>query len=133
MNSQLTLSLVLAILLAGNAQCSGNGVATGPKVTDIVFFDLTIGGEPLGRVEIGLFGKTGMYLKRRNDARVSPNRIQKLTLIISRCPSASHRGEFQAVGNQALERVFDGRQSGRLQGLDLSPCHQRIHDPGWRL
>jgi len=30
----------------------------GPKVTDKVFFDITIGGTPAGRVEIGLFGKT---------------------------------------------------------------------------
>jgi len=30
----------------------------GPKVTDIVYFDITIGGEPTGRIEIGLFGKT---------------------------------------------------------------------------
>ncbi|XP_054713598.1 peptidyl-prolyl cis-trans isomerase B-like [Uloborus diversus] len=30
----------------------------GPKVTDMVFFDITIGGQPAGRIEIGLFGKT---------------------------------------------------------------------------
>lgn len=30
----------------------------GPKVTDMVYFDITIGGEPAGRIEIGLFGKT---------------------------------------------------------------------------
>jgi len=30
----------------------------GPKVTDMVFFDITIGGEKAGRIEIGLFGKT---------------------------------------------------------------------------
>ncbi len=30
----------------------------GPKVTDKVWFDLSIGGEPAGRIEIGLFGKT---------------------------------------------------------------------------
>jgi len=30
----------------------------GPKVTDIVYFDITIGGEPAGRIEIGVFGKT---------------------------------------------------------------------------
>jgi peptidyl-prolyl cis-trans isomerase B (cyclophilin B) len=31
---------------------------TGPKVTETVYFDITIGGEPAGRITIGLFGKT---------------------------------------------------------------------------
>ncbi|CAJ0578280.1 unnamed protein product, partial [Mesorhabditis spiculigera] len=30
----------------------------GPKVTDKVWFDIEVGGKPLGRVTIGLFGKT---------------------------------------------------------------------------
>merc|ERR1711936_535849 len=32
--------------------------AKGPKVTKKVFFDITIGGEAAGRIEVGLFGKT---------------------------------------------------------------------------
>ena len=32
--------------------------AKGPKVTKKVFFDIEIGGEPAGRIEIGLFGNT---------------------------------------------------------------------------
>ncbi|KAL5482236.1 hypothetical protein EMCRGX_G022536 [Ephydatia muelleri] len=30
----------------------------GPQVTDIVYFDIEKGGKPIGRIEIGLFGKT---------------------------------------------------------------------------
>merc|ERR1711887_115309 len=30
----------------------------GPLVTDKVFFEMTIGDEPIGKIEIGLFGKT---------------------------------------------------------------------------
>merc|ERR1711997_1368850 len=32
--------------------------AKGPVVTDKVFFDMEIGGQPIGTIEIGLFGKT---------------------------------------------------------------------------
>lgn len=41
-------------LLPFEAESKGEG----PKVTDIVWFDMTIGGEPAGRIEIGLFRKT---------------------------------------------------------------------------
>jgi len=36
----------------------GISAKKGPKVTDKVFFDITADGEPVGRVVLGLFGKT---------------------------------------------------------------------------
>merc|ERR1712203_974244 len=49
-------TLILVIVLLGR----GDHVEAkkGPKVTHKVWFDITIGGEAAGRIEIGLFGKT---------------------------------------------------------------------------
>eukprot|EP01136_Pigoraptor_vietnamica_P042436 Opistho-1_new@16625 len=41
---------------AGGAKAAGE--KKGPKITDKVFFDITIGGKPAGRVVIGLYGAT---------------------------------------------------------------------------
>lgn len=46
------LFVVLSVLLVGAL------AQEGPKVTDKVFFDISIGGKPEGRVVIGLFGGT---------------------------------------------------------------------------
>merc|ERR1712037_942349 len=49
-----TLILVIVLLSRGEQVEAKKG----PKVTHKVWFDITIGGEPTGRIEIGLFGKT---------------------------------------------------------------------------
>jgi len=50
--SLLSISLYVIFSLTS----SSDAAAKGPKITDVVFFDITIGGNPAGRIEIGLFG-----------------------------------------------------------------------------
>merc|ERR1712158_226425 len=48
----------LAVLVVVISSCSSRADAqTGPKVTQKVSFDITIGGVPSGTIEIGLFGE----------------------------------------------------------------------------
>ena len=51
----LFLTLVVLFLAAGVADAKKK---KGPKITSKVYFDITIGGEPAGRIEMGLYGKT---------------------------------------------------------------------------
>jgi peptidyl-prolyl cis-trans isomerase B (cyclophilin B) len=47
---------IVLTLVVFSAPQTESAEAAGPKVTDKVFFDITIGGKPAGRVVIGLFG-----------------------------------------------------------------------------
>merc|ERR1712240_92797 len=47
--------IVVFLLLGQSSSVEGK---KGPKVTHKVWFDVSIGGEEIGRIEIGLFGKT---------------------------------------------------------------------------
>merc|ERR1712088_666389 len=49
---------VFGILAVGLTSMVMEEEKKGPLVTDKVFFDMTIGGESIGTIEIGLFGKT---------------------------------------------------------------------------
>merc|ERR1712048_252251 len=49
---------LLGLIVALFTVASADDTKKGPLVTDKVFFDITIGGEAAGTIEIGLFGKT---------------------------------------------------------------------------
>ncbi|XP_023323331.1 peptidyl-prolyl cis-trans isomerase B isoform X2 [Eurytemora carolleeae] len=50
--------LISGFILLANCCGSSEAQANGPKVNKKVWFDITIGGEAAGRIEIGLFGGT---------------------------------------------------------------------------
>merc|ERR1711971_1237478 len=49
---------LLGLFVALFTVAAADDTKKGPLVTDKVFFDMTIGGEAAGTIEIGLFGKT---------------------------------------------------------------------------
>jgi len=52
----LTVTLLLGVSILFFSQAAE--AAKGPKITHKVYFDMTIGDEPAGRIVIGLYGKT---------------------------------------------------------------------------
>jgi peptidyl-prolyl isomerase H (cyclophilin H) len=52
------LLLLAFVALLVTAGVDAKKAKKGPKITHKVFFDVSIGGEPAGRIEMGLYGKT---------------------------------------------------------------------------
>ena len=52
------IALALGLILLASPVVAKGEARRKPKVTDKVFFDITIGGEPAGRIVMGLYGKT---------------------------------------------------------------------------
>uniref|UniRef100_H3DH60 Peptidyl-prolyl cis-trans isomerase n=1 Tax=Tetraodon nigroviridis TaxID=99883 RepID=H3DH60_TETNG len=57
MELRTTLAAVLCISAAGLQAACGAAPRRGPKVTEKVFFDVTVAGHEVGRIVIGLFGE----------------------------------------------------------------------------
>jgi len=94
----LVCSLVIAV-------CGNDTSKTkGPKVTDIVFFDINIGGQPAGRIEIGLFGKT------------VPKTVKNFVELAQK-PGPDESGELQGYKGSKFHRVI---ADFMLQGGDFT-------------
>jgi len=58
MNCLALSAFVLYLVVAHTGIAESTEAKKGPKVTDKVWFEVELGGEKIGRIEIGLFGKT---------------------------------------------------------------------------
>jgi hypothetical protein len=129
-----------AVLAACLVSLSEGASQDGPKVTDKVrrilpschnprdqntdlilplqvFFDITIGDEAVGTIEIGLFGKTV--------PKTAANFAELAKKTVGGCTGRS----YHSPALRPLLSTLLGRRR-RLQGVQVSQGYQRLHDPG---
>merc|ERR1711988_2035542 len=89
---------VLAALFVIISSCNSKVEASGPVVTKEVFFDMSIGGQDVGRIEIGLFGD------------IVPRTVENFATLATRTKPEGYKGS-------AFHRVI---KNFMLQGGDFT-------------
>jgi peptidyl-prolyl cis-trans isomerase B (cyclophilin B) len=80
-NLQRVVILLMVILAATFLFIGQTAAAKGPKITHKVYFDVDHDGQPLGRIVMGLYGKT---VPKVTEASISVHLLHYLSIVLSR-------------------------------------------------
>merc|ERR1712100_130908 len=110
--------LLLVAALVVVAECKDKKE---PKITNKVFFDVTIAGEPAGKIVMGLYGKT------------VPKTVENFRALCTGMPRAPF-SSWPHLSLASIRRKGRGQvwQTSALQGLQIPPYHPQLHAAGRR-
>lgn len=84
-------ALALALFAIVALTASSAEAAKGPVITNKVYFDIEHGGKPMGRIVMGLYGKTVPKTVEVSFVRISPSRLNTDQSLFSELPGFVHR------------------------------------------